>query len=85
MPAGANYNNPTFQVAKTVTLDDAADNAVGACGIHNVGIAGLVALRSTSGTNYTIYLAQGAFAFCAFRRVLTTGTTVTEANLRVLY
>lgn len=82
-------NGPDFQYARTVVLSDTADNAVGACGIHNAGISvgfvNVVFADDPVGDAVTIGLGANQYVFCRPRRLMVTGTTHAQADLRILY
>lgn len=82
-------NGPNFLKARTVTLSDTDDNAVGSCGIHNAGITdgfvNIVFANDDASEAVTIGLGANQYVFCRIRRVMSTGTTHAEADLRILY
>lgn len=82
-------HGPDFLYARTVTLSDTEDNAVGACGIHNasinIGLVNIVFGDDDVSEAVTIGLDPNQYVFCRIRRVMATGTTHAEADLRILY
>lgn len=81
-------NGPDFQYAKEVVLSDTEDNAVGACGLYKQGGAdGLINVIFANGEGPVTlrFLNFQRPKFCRLRRILSTGTTVGQEFIRVLY